>query len=243
MNHQPQTESGPRGAAAATKLFGIISADVAMAVGAWLLCLTGLMSLFTPSTLPSAAVLRLALVGTGFALYGYGRTQKQRNALAHVGASETQLVRGLGGWLIALAVLIGITLVSAIIQAVHDIPVIADGKTWAAYTTSGSPAYHPGWALLLVLDWGGNLFVLVFFPVLLSLFLQRKRLFRPLTIATLVLLAALSAVHLWQVNHVPHIPDAAQASQFWALLLTCGNAAIWIPYLLQSKRARVTFDQ
>lgn len=243
MNHQPQIESGSHGAAVTTKLFGVISPDVAMAVGAWLLCLTGLMSLFTPSTLPSAAVLRLALVGTGFALYGYGRTQKQRDALAGTGASETQLVRGLGGWLIALAVLIGVTLVSAIIQAVQDIPVIADGKTWAAYTTPGSAAYHPGWALLLSLDWGSNFFVLVFFPVLLSLFLQRRRLFQPLTIATLVLMVVLSAVRLWQVNYVPHIPDAAQASQFWALMLTCGNAAVWIPYLLKSKRARVTFDQ
>ena len=68
-------------------------------MGAWLLCLTGLMSLFTPSTLPSAAILRLALVGTGFALYGYGRTQKQRDTLAKVGASETQMVRGLGGFI------------------------------------------------------------------------------------------------------------------------------------------------
>lgn len=243
MNHQPQLNGGPRGAATATKLFGVVSPDIAMAVGAWLLCLTGLMSLFTPSTLPSAAVLRLALVGTGFALYGYGRTQKQRVALVQTGASETQLVRGLGGWLIALAVLMGITLVSAVVQAVHDIPVIADGKTWVAYTTPGSPVYHPGWPALLALDWGGNLFVLLFFPVLLSLFLQRRRLFRPFTIGTLGFLVALAALRLWMVNYVPHISGAAQASQFWALMLTAGNAAIWTPYLLKSKRARVTFDQ
>ena len=56
-------------------------------LGTALLCLTGLMSLFTPSTLPSAAILRLALVGTGFALYGYGRTQKQRDAQAKAGAA------------------------------------------------------------------------------------------------------------------------------------------------------------
>lgn len=242
MNHEPQLEGGP-GEAAATKLFGIISADVAMAVGAWLLCLTGLMSLFTPSTLPSAAILRLALVGTGFALYGYGRTQKQRDAQAKAGATETQMVRGLGGWLIALAVLMGVTLVSAVVQAVTDIPLIAEGKVWAAYTTPGQPAYHPGWSLLLTLDWGGNLFVIVFFPVLFSLFLQRRRAFRPLTVGTLVLLVILSALRLWQVNHVPHIPDAAQAAQFWALIMTLGNATIWIPYLLKSQRARVTFDQ
>ena len=241
MNHEPQLEGGQPGTV--TKLFGVVTPEVAMAVGAWLLCLTGLMSLFTPSTLPSAAILRLALVGTGFALYGYGRTQKQRDTLAKIGASETQMVRGLGGWLIALAVLMGVTLVSAVIQAVTDIPIMAEGKVWAAYTTPDQPAYHPGWALLLALDWGSNLFVIVFFPVLLSLFLQRRKAFPPATVGTLILLVALAALRLWQVNHVPHIPDAAQASQFWALVMSLGNAAVWIPYLLKSKRARITFDQ
>lgn len=241
MNHEPQLEGGQPGTVA--KLFGVVTPEVAMAVGAWLLCLTGLMSLFTPSTLPSAAILRLALVGTGFALYGYGRTQKQRDTLAKGGASETQMVRGLGGWLIALVVLMGVTLVSAVIQAVTDIPLMAEGKVWAAYTTPGQPAYHPGWALLLALDWGSNLFVIVFFPVLLSLFLQRRKAFRPATVGTLILLVALAALRLWQVNYVPHIPDAAQAAQFWALVMSLGNAAVWIPYLLKSKRARITFDR
>lgn len=243
MHRQPEleNETGPRGTSS-TKLLGVISPNVAISAGAWLLTLTGVFSLFTPSTRPSAVILRLALVVAGFALYGCGRTQKLRDASARAGGSETQQVRNLGGWLIVLAVLIAITLVSAIVQAVTDLSIIAKGHVWTAYTTPGQPAYHPGWALLLALDWGVNLFVVVFFPVLLSLFLQRKRAFRPLTIATLLFLTALSALRLYQMNAVPLIPAPAQAAQFWSLVLTLANAAVWIPYLLCSKRARVTFE-
>lgn len=130
---------------------------------------------------------RLTLAATGFALYGYGKTQKQRNQNARTGTGETHLVRGLGGWLIVLGVMLAVTLVEAVIQAITDIPRILDGNVWAAYTTPGQPAYHQGWAALLALDWGSNLYVLVFFPVLLSLFLQKKKTFRALTVGTLAL--------------------------------------------------------
>ena len=240
MNNLTQLEGST---AANSRLYRLITPDVAIAVGAWLLCLTGFLSLFTPSDVTSSAVFRLTLVTTGFALYGYGKTQKQRNQNARTGAGETLLVRGLGGWLIVLGVMLAVTLVAAVIQAVTDIPLILDGNVWAAYTTLGQPAYHPGWATLLTLDWGSNLYVLVFFPVLLSLFLQKKRAFRALTVGTLTLFVVLSAFRLWQVNQVPHIPAAAQASQFWALVIAFGKAAIWIPYLLVSRRSRATFDQ
>jgi hypothetical protein len=243
MDNLTQLEGGHGGAAASSRLYRLITPDVAAAVGAWLLCLTGFLSLFTPSDVTASAVFRLTLAGTGFAFYGYGRTQKQRAQNARPGASETQLVRGLGGWLIVLGVMLAVTLVTAVIQAVTDIPQMLDGHVWAACTTPGQPAYHPGWATLLALDWGSNLYVLVFFPVLLSLFLQKKKTFRALTVGTLALFVALSAFRLWQVNQVPHIPAAAQASQFWSFVFASGKAAIWIPYLLISRRSRATFDQ
>lgn len=243
MNNLTQPKGGNVSAATAGKLYRLVTPDVAIAVGAWLLCLTGFLSLFTPSDVTASAVFRLTLVATGFALYGYGKTQKQREYNARPGASETHLVRGLGGWLMVLGVMLAVTLVAAVIQAISDIPQILDGNAWAAYTTPGQPAYHPGWASLLALDWGSNLYVLVFFPVLLSLFLQKKKTFRALTVGTLALFVVLSAFRLWQVNQIPHIPAAAQASQFWAFILAFGKAAIWIPYLLISRRSRGTFDQ
>ena len=243
MNNLTQLEGSNGSTAANSRLYRLITPDVAIAVGAWLLCLTGFLSLFTPSDVTASAIFRLTLVTTGFALYGYGKTQKQRNQNARTGTGETHLVRGLGGWLIVLGVMLAVTLVAAVIQAVTDIPQILDGNVWAAYTTPGQPAYHPGWATLLALDWGSNLYVLVFFPVLLSLFLQKKKTFRALTVGTLTLFVVLSALRLWQVNQVPHIPAAAQASQFWSFVFAFGKAAIWIPYLLVSRRSRATFDQ
>jgi len=242
MNNLTQPGGSNGNPASAARLYRLVTPDIAIAVGAWLLCLTGFLSLFTPSDVAASAVFRLTLVATGFALYGYGRTQKQREQNTRPNASETQLVRGLGGWLIVLGVMLAVTLVAAVIQSVTDIPQIIGGKVWAAYTTAGQPTYDPGWSTLLALDWGSNLFVLVFFPVLLSLFLQKKKAFRPLTIGTLGLFVVLAAFRLWQVNHIPHIPATAQAVQFWSLVFALGKAGIWIPYLLLSRRSRATFD-
>ena len=242
MNNLTQPEGGNASGAAAVRLYRFVTPDVVIAVGAWLLCLTGFLSLFTPSDVTASAVFRLTLVVTGFVLYGYGRTKKQHEQNARPDASDTQLVRGLGGWLIVLCVMLAVTLVASVIQAVTDIPQILDGKVWAAYTTPGQPTYDAGWATLLALDWGSNLFVLIFFPVLLSLFLQKKKMFRSLTVGTLVLFVVLSAFRLWQVNQVPHIPATAQAAQFWSLVFAFGKAGIWIPYLLLSRRSRATFE-
>lgn len=238
------TQSGRDGASSVARggLYRLVTPDVAIAVGAWLLCLTGFLSLFTPSDITSSAVFRLTLVATGFALYGYGRTQKQREQNARPGASETQFVRGLGGWLIVLGVMLAVTLVASVVQAVTDIPQILDGKVWVAYTTPGQPVYDPGWAALLALDWGSNLFVLVFFPVLLSLFLQKKKTFRSLTTGTLLLFVVLSMFRLWLVNQVPHFSAAEQAAQFWSVVFAFGKAVLWIPYLLLSRRSKATFE-
>ena len=242
MNNLTQPEGSNGSTATTSRLYRLVTPDVAIAGGAWLLCLTGFLSLLTPSDVTASAVFRLTLVATGFALYGYGRSKKQQEQNARPGASETQMVRGLGGWLIVLGVMLAVTLVAAVIQAVTDLPVIIEGKVWTAYTTPGQPTYDPGWATLLALDWGSNLFVLVFFPVLLSLFLQKKKAFRSLTVGTLVLFVFLSALRLWQVNQVPHFSAAAQAAQFWVLVFAFGKAAIWIPYLLVSRRSRATFE-
>ncbi len=146
------------------------------------------------------------------------------------------------GWLIVLGVMLAVTLVASVVQAVTDIPQILDGKVWVAYTTPGQPVYDPGWAALLALDWGSNLFVLVFFPVLLSLFLQKKKTFRSLTTGTLLLFVVLSMFRLWLVNQVPHFSAAEQAAQFWSVVFAFGKAVLWIPYLLLSRRSKATFE-
>ena len=81
----------------ASRLFRVLTPDATMTIGAWLLCMTGFLSLVTPSDVVASAIFRLALVAAGFVLYGYGRAQKQREHAVKSAGKETEYFRGLHG--------------------------------------------------------------------------------------------------------------------------------------------------
>jgi hypothetical protein len=212
----------------------LLTPGTKIAVGAWLLCMTGVMALINPSDLPASAFFRLSLAGMGFALYAWGRTDKQRQQAM----SETQFLNGLSGWLILLAAMLWLTLLGAVLQAISDVPQIIRGNLWVDFTTPGRAAYHPLWAMLLVLDWGSNLFSLVLFPVLLTLFFQRKKAFPTIMFWTLLVFATLGALRLGVADRILFVKgDGIVMPMILAVL----KAVVWIPYLRLSKRVRVTF--
>lgn len=222
-------------AVAVAGLSRLLTPDTKIAVGAWLLCMTGIVALINPSDLPASAFFRLSLAGAGFALYAWGRTDKQRQ---QAGASETQFLNGLSGWLILLATMLWVTLLGAVLQAISDVPQIIRGNLWAEFTTPGRAAYHPLWAALLVLDWGSNLFALILIPVLLTLFFQRKKAFPMVMFWTLLVFVALVALRFGVADRISFIKAGGIAMP---LCLAVLKAVIWIPYLRLSKRVMVTF--
>jgi hypothetical protein len=119
-----------------------------------------------------------------------------------------------------------------------DVPQIIRGNPWVDFTTPGRAAYHPLWATLLVLDWGSNLFSLVLFPVLLTLFFQRKRAFPTIMFWTLLVFVVLVTLRFSVADRISFIKGDGIAMP---LVLAVLKAAIWIPYLRLSKRVRVTF--
>ena len=230
----------PRGANAA-RLYRVLTPDSAMTIGAWLLCMTGFLSLITPSDVVASAIFRLALVATGFVLYGYGRTQKQREHAVESAGKETEYFRGLHGWLIVLGIMISISLISATIQVVSDMPHILAGKVWADLTTAGRPAYDPNWRWLLSLDWGGNMVAVVLLPAALALFLQQKKAFPAVMIGTLILFAVFAGLRVLLVGQIPSLQFHSPSATLLPVLLRMGQAAVWIPYLRVSRRVKSTF--
>jgi len=216
----------------------LLTPDTKIAVGAWLLCMTGILALINPSDLPASAFFRLSLAGAGFALYAWGRNEKQRQQARHDGLSNTQFLNGLSGWLILLAAMLWVTLLGAVLQAVSDIPHIISGKVWADFTTPGRHAYHPLWATLLVVDWGSNLFALIVIPILLSLFFQKKKAFPHLMFWILLFFVALVAFRFGVAERISFIKEEAVAVPLTVAVL---KAAVWMPYLRRSRRVKATF--
>jgi hypothetical protein len=224
--------------AVAAGLRRLLTPDTRIAVGAWLLCMTGIVALINPSDVPASAFFRLSLAAAGFSLYAWGRTDKQRQQARQDGVSETQFLNGLSGWLILLAAMLWVTLLGAVLQAISDIPLMIGGNLWAEYTTPGRRAYHPLWATLLALDWGTNLFTLVWFPVLLTLFFQRKKAFPTVLFWTLLVFVALVALRFGVADRISFIKGDGVTVP---LVLAVLKAVVWIPYLSLSKRVKATF--
>lgn len=155
--------------------------------------------------------------------------------------NETDDVKGLGGWL----VLVGFGLVVTSIQISVSMftvykPIFEDG-TWEALTTVGTDAYHPLWAQVLIGEITFNVLILAASIYLIYLFFSKHYLFPRGYIALVAVLLAFIPVDAWMVAKIfPDEPmfDPDTTKEFLRSLVM---AAVWIPYMLFSKRVEATF--
>ena len=154
---------------------------------------------------------------------------------------KQQYPSGLGGWLI----LVGIGLVispsrlGAMIVQVF-VALFTDG-TWAILTTPGSEQYHALWAPLLIFELLGNLGFIVAYIVLVILFFRKSRFFPKTYIAIAFINLCFIILDAWFGSFVlldePMFdPDTARE-----LARSLVSVAIWVPYMVVSKRVRNTF--
>lgn len=148
---------------------------------------------------------------------------------------------GLGGWLI----LVGIGLVLSPFRLgaftlQTFVPVFTNG-TWEILTTPGSEGYHALWAPLLIFELLGNLGFIVAYIALGILFFRKSRFFPKAYIAIafmnlcfIILDAFLSSFVL--PGEPMFLPDTAKE-----IARPLVSIAIWVPYMLVSKRVRNTF--
>jgi len=149
--------------------------------------------------------------------------------------------RKIGGWLILFA--IGIVLYPArILVALFTelLPALSHAN-WSGLTTPGSQGYHPLWNSLLIVELVGNICFFFFSICLMVFFFQRRQIV--ISLAMAFLLANLLFVgldffvtHRYLINTGSINPNSALN-----LVRTVVASAIWIPYLLLSKRVKRTF--
>jgi len=155
--------------------------------------------------------------------------------------SDSSIKRGIGGWLILVAIGVTIAPFKTAIEAVLAFkPIFAEG-TWASLTTAGSALYHPGWKILLSSEIINNTILVCAYGALAVLFYKKHWLFPRLFIALQVISLLGTFVDAWALSMIMPDEPIFDAETFKAVSRSVLSCFIWIPYMLVSKRVKATF--
>ena len=148
---------------------------------------------------------------------------------------------GLGGWLTLVA--IGMVLAPlrlSVMILVTFVPLFQNG-TWATLTTPGSEQYHPLWAPLLVFEIVGNLGFVAVYAVMIFLFFRKSRRFPQVYIAAALINLCFLAFDAWLCSFVLPDEPILDPDTTKEIVRSLASTAIWVPYMLVSKRVKNTF--
>ena len=149
--------------------------------------------------------------------------------------------RGIGGWLILISIGLVLNPILVMVTIARNCSAYSL-STWNTLTVPGSDQYHGWWAPLLLFELLANMTVLIWSLLLLLLFFGKRRSFRRLYIAFLIFAAFFAALDSIGLSRIPAAVDEfAKGSMLTALGRSIVTVAIWVPYMLVSKRVRSTF--
>jgi Protein of unknown function (DUF2569) len=147
--------------------------------------------------------------------------------------------KGLGGWLILVAIGVSITPLSIVLSLVRTGPTYA-ASTWASLTTPGGNAYNALWAPTLLFELVVNVALLVFGSLQLWTFFRRKRLFPALFVVFVCARLAFDLLDTLLAQTIPAIADRAEVN--WdTSLRTLLYGVLWTAYMFRSRRVKNTF--
>lgn len=145
--------------------------------------------------------------------------------------------QGVGGWLLLPAIGLCLFPFYALYSlAVDDWPIFQLG-IWGSLTTPGAQAYHPLWAPTLIGGIAANVIFIAFdLALVFLLFRKSPRFPKAFVLFALLNLAFVSGIAL-AVWHIAGSAAAVVTEVARAAVLV----AVWVPYMLVSKRVRNTF--
>lgn len=155
------------------------------------------------------------------------------------GAVDEKL-RGMRGWLIVPAIGAVVQPIRVGVEFSSTLPSYAV-DTWSALTTTGTAAYHPMWAPLLLFELTANLALMVFAILLAIVFFQKRRIAPPLYVAVILGAAAMQVIDLFAANMIPAAAAELTTKDWNGLARTVIGALIWGTYFMVSKRVKATF--
>jgi hypothetical protein len=150
-------------------------------------------------------------------------------------------LEGLGGWLILVG--IGIVLSPLLVfgQGVQNYSNFFSAGSWEALTTPGTQAYNPLWAPIIIGEIGINCSIFIAWLFIAYYFFTRSEHFPKWYIGILIFTPSFLLSDALAIKFVlPNEPvfDPATLKDLGRSFMA---ALIWIPYMLMSKRVKVTF--
>jgi hypothetical protein len=155
--------------------------------------------------------------------------------------NEEKNLEGISGWLILVAMGIIITPIKLIMLMMTTYPEIFSTGVWEVLTTQGSEVYSPLWASIIIGEILINSGMLLVWLYIAYLFFSKKFAFPKwyISLAVFTLVAVIAdafAIKLVLSSEPVFDPDTIKE-----LTRSLFVVAVWVPYMLISKRVKATF--
>ncbi|CAM2832044.1 DUF3857 domain-containing protein [Rariglobus hedericola] len=155
---------------------------------------------------------------------------------------ETNLV-GLGGWLIVVALGVIGRPIFCIVQLIREFGAVFNLDTWEAITTPGSATYQAAFGPIIITEVIGNTLLITGGLWLAVFFFKRKRAFPGAFIALMVFILLFLSVDTWAVDTLLKSDEPEKTKTISEITKVVIQCAIWIPYMLKSRRVKLTFTR
>ncbi len=155
--------------------------------------------------------------------------------------SNDESLKGIGGWLM----LIGIGIILAPIKLAYFVytiyrDIFANG-TWSLLTNVESAYYLPNFGVMLTVESLINILLLVLSIFLIYLFFTHHKNFPKWFIGLSLFSLVFLIVDTYAVSFIFPGEQGFDSATMKEIALSIGRAGIWIPYMLVSKRVKLTF--
>jgi len=149
-------------------------------------------------------------------------------------------LQGIGGWLILVAIGVVIAPIRLLVLYIPIyVPIFTDG-TWELLTSVESEFYNPLWAPLLISEMLVNVVLVSVSIYMIYLFFTKHYRFPMVYIGLMLFSIVFIFIDAWAVSAVLDAP-MFYSETVAELARSSIGAAIWVPYMLVSKRVDVTF--
>ena len=149
--------------------------------------------------------------------------------------------KGIGGWLILVAIGLFVTPLKAIHFLWTNFLPIFQGDGWRRLTTPGTEAFHPYWKPLLIFEIAGNLTVISLGLFAGYHFFMKTRLAPRLLMMWFGFSAVFVLIDFFVANLIPAVAAHDDPDSTKEVIRALVAAIIWVPYFLVSKRVKATF--